>query len=502
MRFYRHTPALSEPEDLVKTLVGRGDVLETLSSALRAAARGGRFSHSLLIGPKGMGKSHILRLVYHAVRGDIVLSGFEGLSDSFVPVILAEEEYVSSLTKFLLIVLGHLKDQGISLSTDPSDLLGATTLGENERTRAITYVESFKNDSGRILLLLVDNLNDILENMADEDQGELRRLLTASDPVLMIGTAPTLFDSVTNHDCPLYNFFETIWLRDLDFSQARELLSKYARLDNRNDILNEIERREARIRTIHSLTGGNPRLLLALYHIIAEDDITSIEDTFLRMLDELSPYFRERMRDLTPQQREIIDTLAQSSTNLTPTEIAKKARIAVNTVNVQLATLNKNGYVRKFTKQGRKLVVYGMSELLFSWWRRMRVDAGRRCLSFIVDLLAGYFNPDEIKERLQNVEKRLTVSNDQDRAQLIRTKEYYSETLLSGQTQAKSFTQSVEEIEAGVVRTVQMREHGDLGILRLHETRSSKPLKPLRRHGYWELNAKQARKMPSSRTWR
>ena len=273
MRFYRHTPCPLGTGRSRKNARGtRGCARNAKLRATRRGARGPCPTHSL-IGPKGMGKSHILRLVYHAVRGDIVLSGFEGLSDSFVPVILAEEEYVSSLTKFLLIVLGHLKDQGISLSTDPSDLLGATTLGENERTRAITYVESFKNDSGRILLLLVDNLNDILENMADEDQGELRRLLTASDPVLMIGTAPTLFDSVTNHDCPLYNFFETIWLRDLDFSQARELLSKYARLDNRNDILNEIERREARIRTIHSLTGGNPRLLLALYHIIAEDDI-------------------------------------------------------------------------------------------------------------------------------------------------------------------------------------------------------------------------------------
>ena len=90
----------------------------------------------------------------------------------------------------------------------------------------------------------------------------------------------------------------------------------------------------------------------------------------------------------------------------------------------------------------------------------------------LLSISRGLFNPDEIKERLQNVEKRLTVSNDQDRAQLIRTKEYYSETLLSGQTQGReSFTQqSVEEIEAGVVTdSTNARAWLDLGILRLHE---------------------------------
>ena len=68
---------------------------------------------------------------------------------------------------------------------------------------------------------------------------------------------------------------------------------------------------------------------------------TSIEDTFLRMLDELSPYFGERMRDLDA-------TAARDYRHSGPIEHkshtnrdSKKARIAVNTVNVQLATLNK-----------------------------------------------------------------------------------------------------------------------------------------------------------------
>ena len=473
MRLYRHTPALADPQTLVDALVGREDVLDALAGALGAASRGGSYSHSLLIGAKGMGKSHILRLVYYAVCGSIELPGFEHLDDAFTPVILAEEEYVSSLAKLLLTTLTYLAESGLPAPKIPADLLGAATLGDCERTAAIAYVDDFKAKSGRILLLLVDNINEILENMTEEDQGELRRMLMASDNILLIGAAPTLFDAVTDHDCPLYNFFETIWLRDLSFAQAQELLSKYARMDGRDDLLEEIAGRAPRIRSIHALTGGNPRLLLALYHIIAEDDVDSVETTLLRMLDELSPYFRERMRDLSPQQREIVDVLAQSSEQLSPTAIAKLARLRVQIVNAQLAKLENQGYVRKYIQRGRKQVLYGMSEMLFSWWRQMRVEAGRRRLGWIVRLLAGWFTPEEIEERVSGLETRLANSSGESEPSVTLALEYYNEARASLSDSAVRFDRvpvesTVADAQARVAADdTDARAWHDLSVLKL-----------------------------------
>jgi tetratricopeptide (TPR) repeat protein len=401
MKFYKYTPALLEPKIFEETLVGRNIELDNLKRILKDASSGRSISHAILVGPKGIGKTHILRTLYYAVRGEIKTKGLDAYKKKFIPIIFSEEEYIGDIIKFFLLVLRYLREsESESIPPIPLELIKPATLDNKQRELALSYFKTLKQKTGKILLLLVDNLNDIIERFTVEDQSSLREALMTYDSILLIGSAPTLFDSIVNHDRPLYNFFEIIWLKDLPFEDTATLLKRYATIEGKNDLIDKLNQAEAKLKAIHELTGGNPRLILSLYHIIIEGDISSIETTFLKLLDELSPYFRERMKDLSSQQRDIIDAVAQAEKLLTPTEMSSQCYMPVNVVNSQLKRLEKIGYVRKSIKKGAKRVFYDLNEKLFSLWRQMRVEAGKRRLGFIVKFLEIWFTKDELLQYL------------------------------------------------------------------------------------------------------
>ncbi|MEW6410584.1 MAG: tetratricopeptide repeat protein [Nitrospirota bacterium] len=327
--------------------------------------------------------------------------------EKFVPVIFPEEEYYGNIIKFIMWTLRHLaKSKTEGILPIPEELIRPITLDDRQKELAFSYIKTFKEKTGKILLLLVDNLNDIIERFTNEDQSSLREVLMTYDSILLIGSAPTLFDSIINHDKPLYNFFEVIWLKDLSFEDSVALLNRYAEIDGNNALIEEFKKSEPKLRAIHELSGGNPRLILSLYHMIVEGDITSVENIFLKILDELSPYFRERMRDLSEQQKEIIDVMARAESLLTPTEIAVRCYIPVNIVISQIKRLEKIGYI-KIAKKYAKKVFYDFNEILFSLWRRMRIEAGRKRLGFIVRFLQIWFTKEELLTHLDNVLKEL-----------------------------------------------------------------------------------------------
>ena len=448
MSFYKYTPALSEPSLLVDGLVGREDILNAYAKALQSAESERGFPHSILIGAKGMGKSHILRVVYNVMTGESRLNkdGYPDLSnfvESFFVVILPEEAYTTRLEMFLLTILRSVVESDPQHQTSPAPpkrILEANAMGEEERIALLEYFRSFKEESGRVLLVLVDNFHDILDGFSHVDQGELRNLLMTGRSTLFFCAAPTLFHEIVNHDYPFYNFFEILWLPGITFEQTKEMLKQRAIHDGFNELVDEIDSKSSRINAVHALTGGTPRLLLALYHIMTEDELISIEEAFLQAVDDLTPYFRERMRDLAPQQREILDVLAQSDESMSPTELAKSVRLPVATVNSQLKRLEEGGVVKKYAHPGRKSVDYTVSEVLFSIWRQMRVEAGKKKVRFIVKLLALWFEQDEIEERLEILNRTEIESEKGWDTQCVQHQlDYYHEALKICQERGSSF---------------------------------------------------------------
>jgi Cdc6-like AAA superfamily ATPase len=81
-----YTPSNHEPEVLEQLLVARNDLLDRTMSKLEAAATSKARHHQLIVGPRGIGKTHFVSLVHHRL-----LSGPH--SDRFVLAWLREDAW-------------------------------------------------------------------------------------------------------------------------------------------------------------------------------------------------------------------------------------------------------------------------------------------------------------------------------------------------------------------------------------------------------------------------
>jgi len=398
---YKWTPALQKPEDLQKLLVGREPLIRRLLQAIEEASEGKSLQHFLLIGPRGIGKTHLLLLLYYTVRGTISWNGaFQNLSQSWEPILLSEEQYgVGSLTDLFIGILKQLKEQTSDekLQRLLAHVQGIKLPGEAEREMILEYLLQRRSKTGKRLLLLLDNIHMILNSFSEEDQSRLRSIVMSQDLFMIVGSAPTLFEAVFHYEAPFYNFFEVVWLKEITGDEVEELLKKRLEHDKRTEILEKFDEYRPRIRAIVHLTGGNPRLILSLYQIFTQGEIVEVERALLRLLDDLTPYFQDRMKELSEQQRKIIEAMALMEGPSTPTEIARSAHLSVNVVTAQLGRLEELRYVRSERGKG-KAVFYDISEQLFRLWRQMRVEAGRRRLRFIVTFLKAWFSERELVE--------------------------------------------------------------------------------------------------------
>ena len=432
---FKFTPALEPPANLQKFLVGRESLVKRLLAAIDEARTCKSLQHFLLIGPRGIGKTHLLLLVYHTVRGAIRWNGIpHDLSKFWEPVLLSEEQYgIASLAELLGEVLVRLKDQAPSerLTQLLTHLQRTEIPHEAEREMILEYLRQRRSETGKRILLLLDNLQMILGNFSEEDQSRLRSILISYDLFMIIGSAPTLFNAVLNYQAPFYNFFEIVWLKEISQDEIEELLKKRLEHDKHTDILSRFDEYRPRIRAIVHLTSGNPRLILSLYQIFTAGEILEVEQALLRLLDGLTPYFQDRMGQLSPQQRKVIEAMALMDGPATPVEISQTAHLPVNTVTSQLKRLEKVGCVRSHKEKGKRETLYDISDQLFRLWRQMRVEAGRRRLGFIVKFLKIWFTEEEIIEiivkSLQELAAQLQQAEYEPAKEIIDKLYYYQE---------------------------------------------------------------------------
>ncbi|MCI2429746.1 tetratricopeptide repeat protein, partial [Candidatus Acetothermia bacterium] len=399
---FKFTPALEPPENLQKFLVEREPLVKRLLQAIDEASRRKSAQHFLLIGPRGIGKTHLLLLLYHTVKGTLSWDETSpNLLQSWEPVLLSEEQYaVSSLVELLIEILARLKEQASSerLTRLLAHLQRIKMPSETEREMILEYLLQRRSERGKRILLLLDNLQMILGNFPEEDQSRLRSILISHDLFMIVGSAPTLFEAVIDYEAPFYNFFEIVWLKEISEDDVEALLKKRLEHDKRTEILERFDEYRPRIRAIVHLTGGNPRLILSLYHIFTEGEILEVERALLKLLDELTPYLQDRMGQLSAQQRKLIEAMALMEGPATPTEISRAAHLLVNIVTSQLKRLEEVGCVRSHKEKGKRETFYDVSDKLFRLWRQMRVEAGRRRLGFIVKFLKIWFSEQEISE--------------------------------------------------------------------------------------------------------
>ena len=83
-----------------------------------------------------------------------------------------------------------------------------------------------------------------------------------------------------------------------------------------------------RLQALYRMTGGNPRLTMMLYELIAHESVTSVQRQFHLLLDRISPFYQGRLNDLPPGQRALLECLASMrDQEKTPAAIAARMRM-------------------------------------------------------------------------------------------------------------------------------------------------------------------------------
>lgn len=384
---WRFSPNQTDPDLLEAIFVGREPLLQNVLEKIADSATSSATHHALIYGPRGIGKSHFISLLHHRLITDA------NLRDSIQIAWLNEDETTTSMVQLLVRIYRSLckwypHDYSVEwlneLLDQPPDEIAAVL------TRRL--VARFER---RRLIILVENLNLLFENLGTEGQHQLRTLLHEHPFACLIATSQQLFKAVTDRSEPFFGFFQQIPLKPLTLPDAQQLLTKIAETKGQTDLVQFLNTPDGRgrVRALHDLAGGNHRVYIVLSGFVTRESLDQLITPFQKMADDLTPYYQERLRWVSPLQRQIVELLCRQHGTVNPKEIARRLLVDQRSIGKQVRLLEEIGYLTS-TKRGRE-TYYELSEPLMRLAYEVKEQS---LLQMLIEFLRIWYRPAEIHE--------------------------------------------------------------------------------------------------------
>ena len=386
-----YNPAQLTGDELEQSFVARQETLADLLRTIREQAPDSPCQHTLLIGPRGMGKTTMGLMCLRGLKRDAALAA------QWQPVQFHEESYgIGDLADLWLTALRHLTHAtGDSQWAEKADALASEPDADRQAAYALAALLDFHQESGKRLLLFIENLDQVLAQIGDERQiHALRATLIRHPELLLLGSANTVFKAIRSHSHPFYEFFRLIFLRPLDADETRLLLEAATGKQSCKGLQDAMAAETGRLETIRRLTGGNPRLLKLACRMMVESPLGSAFEDVERLIDEQTPYFKGRIEELPPQLRRVFHCLAEGWRPLLAKEVAAASKLSSSHASAQLRQLVEKGYAQEQRLANDKRVYYEVVERFYNIYYLLRLShrsRGRfeRLLQFLQDLLGG-----------------------------------------------------------------------------------------------------------------
>ena len=418
---------VTSPERLRKTSVGRERVLDNAIESLRGSVGRKSKHHMLFIGPRGIGKTHLLSCIEDNVQSD------EALSANVVVVRFPEESnQTRSFADFLIGVCQILKDV---LEDEPqwTELFAMVQTEEDDAKVVDTLVPAIRQRNrqrNRTLLIMLENLGEILSRQIrnKNDIASLRKFLMADNGCLLLATAPLHFDGITDVRQPFYDFFDIQVLDNLSFEETVEVIRLNLDWDGRKDTLETYDDMRPRLQALYRMTGGNPRLTMMLYELIAHESVSKVQDQFHLLLDRISPFYQSRLTDLPPAQRALLECLASMrDQEKTPAAIAARMRMSQQETSSLLKRLSDAHYLRATQHpRDKRSRLYTIREGFFDIWLAMNLSRGaRKRLPFLLEFFNLFYSNINAREEKRRLSRENLIA--ESSAYAIKTPDYLSE---------------------------------------------------------------------------
>ena len=297
----KYNPGFLSDDEIISSFCVRTAEFDSLVESLRESDAGSS-PHSLVIGPRGSGKTHLLLRVAAEVRRNPALTGL-------FPVTFAEESYeVTTCGEFWLECLGRLSEQAPAAEREGLRLTyeDLRTLVDDQALadRCIGSLLDFADRHETRLLLLVENLNMLFNDINDPDVGW--RL--APDPP----------DRAPLH--PLRQRHQSLRrnrqsrprpLRPLPHHHPAPTRHRPMRNVLWEAVTGKCFNRPRQVRPLEILTGGNPRLLTIIARFGADHSFRDLMENLLDLVDEHTEYFKSHLESLPAQERRVYLALAR-----------------------------------------------------------------------------------------------------------------------------------------------------------------------------------------------
>lgn len=387
------TPSLMASSTLEAIFVKRQRELERILEQLRSGVLEGSHHHILLLGPRGIGKTHMMSMIFHR------LNAMEDLKEQCCIAWLVEEEWsVASWLDLLLVILRALiRRETPATGTLPAFEKKLEQLYDLEAFLAQRRAEHLLLEflQGRRLVLLMENLDMIFEGLEEEGQQRWRSFLQEQANTSIVASSQSLFTAVSSRTRPFYGFFRQQILEKFSLDDACDMLERIARLRNDIELAEFVAspHGRARVRAVAHFAGGNPRVYIILSQFLTRESLDELVQPFMRMLDDLTPYYQSRMQGLSPQQRKLVELLCLERIPMPVKQIAKRAFITPQTAASQLRKLLEQGFL--VSRESGRESFYELREPLMRLTFEVKMNRGETIPLFL-DFLRLWYPPENL----------------------------------------------------------------------------------------------------------
>ena len=373
-----YTPTALDPEALDLATVGRAELVEAIAERLRLVATTGTRAHTLVVGPRGSGKTHLLAVSIHRALRDPEIE--RRLAVAWVPEdALAIGSYADLLVELIRQLAPTVSERARE---------ARRSAGNHDLERLLLEVAG-----ERRLVLVMENLDRVFAGLGQAGAAGLRGFVETDGHVLL-ASAPALFDGVQRREQPWFGSFNIEQLGDLTLAEGTEVVRRRAaaRGDDALAAFVTTPVGQNRLRVIERLAGGSPRLWHLLAEAVDVPTLDALVPAVEKLMDNLAPYYQQRLWDLAPGEQKLVVELARQDGMQPVAELAAAAGTSERAAATALGRLAEARWVRKQKSASgdQRKTWYELREPLLRYHLQYRENHGEP-LRAVVDVLQHWY---------------------------------------------------------------------------------------------------------------
>lgn len=354
--------AFQSDEEVIAQFKVRHHELQTVLDILRDNIEAPSCQHTLILGPRGQGKTMLLARIAAELRSN------RRYSEDLLPVRFMEEsQEIFNMADFWLEALFYLAREcqqfdsqlGRELSIRHSVLSkdwGSDSLEDLTRNAVLDVADQLD----RKLVLMIENLQALFADVDENFGWKLRKVLQTEPQIILVGSATSRFKGLDDARLPFFEFFWTIDLKPLNTIECQQLWS----------MISGQEMSEREIRPLEILTGGSPRLLVIVASFAQHKSVRQLMEDLVHLVDEHTDYFRGNLEILAKTERRVFLAVIDLWQPSTPSEISNRARMGIRKVSTMLGRLVNRGAVT--VEGGGRKRKYAAAEPLYNIYYQLR----------------------------------------------------------------------------------------------------------------------------------